>query len=31
MREYRFLSIDRFDGDNLLSKMFFLSHAHDGK
>ncbi|XP_019633360.1 PREDICTED: protein artemis-like [Branchiostoma belcheri] len=28
MSEYRFLSIDRFDGENLESWAFFLSHAH---
>ncbi|XP_076089753.1 protein artemis-like [Mytilus galloprovincialis] len=29
MREYRNLSIDRFDGRNLKSKCFFLSHIHE--
>ncbi|XP_014676788.1 PREDICTED: protein artemis-like, partial [Priapulus caudatus] len=28
MREYPFLSIDRFDGENLKSSAFFLSHCH---
>ncbi|XP_035676991.1 protein artemis-like isoform X1 [Branchiostoma floridae] len=28
MSEYRYLSIDRFDGENLESWAFFLSHAH---
>ncbi|XP_066284808.1 protein artemis-like [Branchiostoma lanceolatum] len=28
MPEYRYLSIDRFDGENLESWAFFLSHAH---
>ncbi|CAH1265461.1 DCLRE1C [Branchiostoma lanceolatum] len=28
MAEYRYLSIDRFDGENLESWAFFLSHAH---
>jgi DNA cross-link repair 1C protein len=28
MREYRQFSIDRFDGHNLRSQQFFLSHCH---
>ncbi|ESO91307.1 hypothetical protein LOTGIDRAFT_209646 [Lottia gigantea] len=28
MREYSEISIDRFDGGNLLSSVFFLSHCH---
>lgn len=28
MNEYKFLSIDRFDGVNLSSTAFFLSHCH---
>ena len=28
MQEYRDLSLDRFDGRNLKSSMFFLSHCH---
>jgi len=31
MNEYSFVSIDRFDGANLSSKAFFLSHCHEGK
>lgn len=28
MDEIKHISIDRFDGDNLQSKVFFLSHCH---
>jgi DNA cross-link repair 1C protein len=31
MREYRNISIDRFDGENLKSTAFFLSHVHSGR
>lgn len=28
MKEYTFASIDRFDGKNLSSRIYFLSHCH---
>ena len=31
MREYTECSLDRFDGVNLKSTAFFLSHCHQGK
>ena len=31
MLEYGFVSIDRFDAGNLGSKLFFLSHCHQGE
>uniref|UniRef100_A0A4W3GPU6 DNA repair metallo-beta-lactamase domain-containing protein n=1 Tax=Callorhinchus milii TaxID=7868 RepID=A0A4W3GPU6_CALMI len=30
MKEYRSVSIDRFDRENLLAKAYFLSHCHKG-
>ena len=31
MKEYRNISIDRFDKENLESTVYFLSHMHQGK
>lgn len=31
MREYLDVSLDRFDGENLESTVYFLSHKHEGK
>lgn len=28
MKEFPCISVDRFDNDNLQSKIFFLSHCH---
>lgn len=28
MNEFPFISVDRFDNENLHSKLFFLSHCH---
>jgi len=29
--EYPYISIDRFNGDNLESTAYFLSHCHKGE
>jgi len=31
MKEYRSISLDRFDGINLESTVYMLSHNHSGK
>jgi len=31
MKEYRLISLDRFDGVNLESTVYMLSHNHSGK
>lgn len=31
MREYQNISLDRFDGLNLKSTVYFLSHCHCGE
>jgi len=31
MKEYRLISLDRFDGINLESTVYMLSHKHSGK
>jgi len=31
MKEYERVSLDRFDGKNLQSTVYFLSHLHTGK
>ena len=31
MNEYDRVSLDRFDGKNLQSTVYFLSHLHEGK
>ena len=31
MREYIDISLDRFDGENLDSTVYFLSHKHEGE
>ena len=31
MKEYERISLDRFDGKNLQSTVYFLSHLHEGK
>ena len=31
MKEYRLISLDRFDGINLESTVYMLSHNHSGK
>ena len=31
MKEYRLISLDRFDGINLNSTVYMLSHNHSGK
>jgi len=31
MKEYRLISLDRFDGINLKSTVYMLSHNHSGK
>jgi len=30
MKEYRLISLDRFDGINLKSTVYMLSHNHSG-
>ena len=30
MKEYERISLDRFDGKNLQSTVYFLSHLHEG-
>jgi len=30
MKEYRLISLDRFDGFNLESTVYMLSHKHSG-
>ena len=31
MKEYERISLDRFDGKNLQSTVYFLSHLHEGE
>ena len=31
MKEYRLISLDRFDSINLKSTVYMLSHKHSGK